>query len=110
LFATHEITLNPKPSQLLLTVIILFITFSIPSRCSPGAQINANKKWEPKYLLCWHVRVIIKVGPQFDPQFDAQLVLGVFAIRVQFGSCQQMLKVIFISGEKFGFIIDLAFY
>jgi hypothetical protein len=57
------------------------------------------------YLLCWHVRVIIKVGPQFDPQ----LVLDVFAIRVQFGSCQQMLKVIIISGEKLGFIIDLTF-
>lgn len=64
---------------------------------------NGNQK----YLLCWHVRVIIKFGPQFDPQF----VLDVFAIRVQFGSCQQMLKVIITSGGKvrvhhrFGFLV-----
>jgi hypothetical protein len=53
---------------------------------------------------------MLELSLKLAPQFDPQLVLDVFAIRVQFGSCQQMLKVIIISGEKFGFIIDLAFY
>jgi hypothetical protein len=53
---------------------------------------------------------MLELSIQLAPSLIPQLVLDVFAIRVQFGSCQQMLKVIIISGEKLGFIIDLAFY